>query len=106
MPYINGEVCYKLRCAFLHSGNADVANKYSDFTLDNFTLVVQPKNQYDIYGDSVSRIEDSNGNVVSTYEVNIRRLCLVLKCTAEGFLKKCEDKLYVIPDIKIKFLGE
>ncbi len=102
MPYMSGELCYALRCAFLHSGDTDVAKEYADFTLDDFILITESKKPFDIYGDSASLSHEFDGATISTYEVNVRRLCCILKWSAEAFLKKCKEESCNIPEIKIR----
>lgn len=102
MPYMSGQLCYALRCAFLHSGNTDVAKEYADFTLDDFTLITESKKPFDIYCDGASLVEDFNGSVKSKYEVNVRRLCCILTWSAEAFIKKCKEHSFVFPEIKIR----
>ena len=84
MPYLSGELVYKLRCAFLHSGGANIENKYDDFKLGNFVLRVEKKNDFDIYVD-----EASLGGIKyeSEYIVNVRRLCCMLLWSAQSFLE-------------------
>ena len=84
MPYLSGELIYKLRCAFLHSGGANIEKEYDGFKLDNFILRVVKKNEFDIYADEASFGGSSNQ---SEYIVNIRRLCCMLLWSAESFLE-------------------
>ena len=102
MPYMSGELCYALRCAFLHSGDVDVVKEYTDFALDDFILITESKKPFDIYCDGASISEDFNGGVRSKYEVNVRRLCCILIWSAEAFLKKCKEHSFVLPEIKIR----
>lgn len=77
MPYLTGKLCYTLRCSYLHGGDTNIAKKYSNFTLDNFILITESKNQYDLYVDS-SSLSNVDGKTTAIYEINIRRLCCLL----------------------------
>ena len=102
MPYLSGEVVYSLRCQFLHQGtpNIEVAKiKEEACKIDDFTLLIQKRNSLDIYSDSAavfSRGTNPDGKNPTyqrrSYEVNVRRLCLILCACAEGYYKENADK--------------
>lgn len=100
MPYLSGEVVYKLRCAFLHSGSSNIENEYEGFKLDNFVLRIEKKNDFDIYSDESSLDGDTN---LSSYVVNIRRLCCILMWAGKSFLKnETEETLKRLETLKIQ----
>jgi len=89
MPYLSGEVVYQLRNSFLHQGtpNVDKNKIRNEFNkLDKFTLVIEKKNEFDIYADA------SSVGVERSYRVNVRRLCLILTLTAKGYYEKHMDE--------------
>lgn len=91
MPYLSGEVVYSLRNSLLHQGtpNIDVDKiKDNNNKIDCFELVLESKKQFDIYGDSAAIYNET----VKSYRVNVRRLCLILCCTARGYYKANQDK--------------
>lgn len=91
MPYLSGEVIYSLRNSFLHQGTPNIeVSKISqpENKIDYFALVIQSKNQFDVYSDRASIV---NGTV-RFYQVNIRRLCLILGSTASGYYRENKDK--------------
>ena len=102
MPYLSGEVVYSLRCQFLHQGtpNIEAAKIKEDACkIDDFTLLLQKKNSLDIYSDSAAVFSygtDSAGknliHQLRSYEVNVRRLCMILCACAEGYYKENADK--------------
>lgn len=102
MPYLSGELCYALRCSYLHGGDTNIAKKYSNFTLDNFILITESKKPSDIYADSSSLSNNLDGKTTAIYEINIRRLCCLLVWCAKSFLKRSIENSLVLPDIKIK----
>lgn len=89
MPYLRGEVVYQLRNSFLHQGtpNVDKNKIRNEFNkLDKFTLVIEKKNEFDIYADA------SMVGMERSYRVNIRRLCLILTLTAKGYYETYKDE--------------
>lgn len=66
MPFLSGEVVYNLRNSFLHQGTPNIdSSKIKDPAnkLDEFTLVFEKKNEFDIYSDA-SSIVNSNYRTV------------------------------------------
>lgn len=102
MPYLSGSVVYSLRCQFLHQGtpNIEVSKIKEDACkIDDFALLIQKKNALDIYSDSAGMFScgtDPDGKNPTyqrrSYEVNVRRLCLILCACAEGYYKENADK--------------
>lgn len=96
MPYLSGEVVYSLRNSFLHQGTPNIDNssiKEDSNQIDNFTLVIEKRNEFDIYSDA-SSIVSSNQATDSrkSYRVNIRRLCLILTLSAKNYYSKNREK--------------
>lgn len=90
-PYLSGEVVYSLRNSFLHQVTPNIdKNKIFEHRnkKDNFILIIQPKNEFDIYCDSSSL--DSSGE--KTYYVNIQRLCFIITHGALAYYNKNKDK--------------
>ena len=103
LPYLNGEVIYSLRCSYLHVGNLNIKNeKIKNPRIDEFILIKEKKNQLDIYADT-SYIDSNEKRV---YEVNIRRLCMIIGNTAKGYYKKNKNKFnffnYSIKSVETK----
>lgn len=98
MPYLSGEVVYQLRCSVLHQGTPNIdSNNIKDETckIDHFTLVIEKKKPLDIYIDAASvssMLHPKQSKPVRSYEVNIRRLCLITISTVEKYYEKNEDK--------------
>ena len=89
MPYLSGEVVYQLRNSFLHQGtpNVDKNKIRNEFNkLDKFTLVIEKKNEFDIYADA------SMVCMERLYMVNVRRLCLILTLTAKRYYETHKDE--------------
>ena len=96
MPYLSGEVVYNLRNSFLHQGTPNIdSSKIKAFAnkLDEFTLVFEKKNEFDIYSDASSIISSNDGTVPHrAYRVNVRRLCQIITLSAKGYYHKNKDK--------------
>ena len=96
MPYLSEEVVYNLRNSFLHQGtpNIDISKiKDSANKVDEFTLVFEKKNEYDIYSDASSIVSSNNGDVSHrSYRVNVRRLCLIVTRAAQNYYDNNKDR--------------
>ena len=99
MPYLSGEVVYNLRNSFLHQGNPNIEVEKihaEENKVDQFTLRLQEKNQFDIYADAASVTETFAGNQSlgkeKRYTVNVRRLCMILTRCAEGYYNEFPEK--------------
>lgn len=84
--YFTGEMCYQLRCSFLHDGNSDITKngKIERNFIFELNLFV---------GDSISRVEfkNSRDEVISktkTIKINVKKLCESL-CEAA---RECYEK--------------
>ena len=99
MPYLSGEVVYSLRCSMLHQGTPNIdGDKMNDGAckIDSFALLIESKKQPGIYVDS-SVVSYGNSlnkdNVCSrSYEVNVRRLCLILSESAKHYYEKNKEQ--------------
>lgn len=94
MPYLSGEVVYQLRCAVLHEGTPTIdKNKIREAccVIDHLVLVIEKKKPFNIYGDSSSVIQD-NGKTVRSYQVNIRRLCMIITAVAGNYYKNHRER--------------
>lgn len=93
MPYLSGEVVYSLRNCMLHQGTPNIeTTKIQEecCKIDRFNLIIEKKNKYDCYGDScdVDASVCPNGEKAiygRTYNLSVRRLCLILYLCAEGY---------------------
>lgn len=98
MPYLSGEVVYQLRCSVLHQGTPNIDSKKiidKVCKIDHFVLVIEKKKPFDIYTDtaSISSVLNlENINPIRNYEVNIRRLCLIITSTTKGYYEENKDK--------------
>ena len=95
-PYLSGEIIYNLRNSFLHQGAPNIdSSKIKDSAnkLDEFTLVLEKKNEFDIYSDASSIVSSNDGTVPRrSYRVNVRRLCQIITLSAKGYYHKNRDK--------------
>ena len=101
-PYLDGNMVYRLRCAFLHEGNPDAAKENS--SLDKFELIVEREKPFHIYtGEAGSLRWDSTGWSCRTYRVNVQRLCRAVCAVVKSYYKENRDKFnfftYTIVDM-------
>lgn len=96
MPYLSGEVIYNLRNSLLHQGTPNIDStkiKETSNQLDEFTLIIEKKNDFDIYSDASSVTTSNQGEPpYRTYRVSIRRLCLIITRCAKNYYNKNKDK--------------
>ena len=78
MPYLSGDVVYSLRNSFSHQGSPNI-QKSKSVQIDKFEIVIQPENEFDIYLDASSILN----NDTKSYRVNLRRLCLIICSSAK-----------------------
>lgn len=101
MPYMSGELIYALRCSFLHAGNDDVSDEYKDFTLNNFILKMEEKNEFDTYIDSACIITDNDGEKYSYIRLDVRNICNKIVMAAEKFIEENEWDDNQLPKLAI-----
>lgn len=115
LPYLSGEVIYSLRCSFVHEGNPNISKKKlnSKCQVEQFVLIREKKNKYDLYGDTahLSWFTDGTkeGKTKCVYKVNIRRLCLILCANAKGYYEENKEQFnffnYMIEDYDPERIG-
>ena len=75
MPYLNGEACLKLKESLHNFGNTNgVIQDYGSFKIDEFKLIIEDKNYFDIYGGEASTGGDFN-HKKTELQINIRDFC-------------------------------
>ncbi|MDE5599168.1 MAG: hypothetical protein K2J04_15240 [Lachnospiraceae bacterium] len=95
MPYLSGEVVYSLRCSLLHEGNPNMSNDglRTDLPIDHFSLVIEKAKPFDIYSDS-SSIMNFGSEHIREYQMNVRRICMILCNVAESYYKENKVKFH------------
>ncbi|WP_430883310.1 hypothetical protein [Fusibacter sp. JL216-2] len=91
MPYLSGEVVYSLRNSLLHQGTPNIESnkiKCESNRIDYFKIIIEPKNEFNIYSDSSSVMNGS----VKTYSVNLRRLCLIICSCTKAYYESNHSK--------------
>lgn len=90
-PVLDGEMVYRLRCAFLHEGNPDAAA--SNKKLDRFELIVETEKPFHIYTGEVGSVHwDDTGWSCRTYRVNVQRICRNICAVAKHYYRENRDK--------------
>jgi hypothetical protein len=85
----DGEKCYRLRCAYLHSGNID------GVSIDEFDLQVTKPKLWGVYGPSEFGTFWRGGdekNKKYSMSLDVIQLCLNLSSCARGLYERTEDK--------------
>jgi len=101
-PFLSGEVIYSLRNSFLHQATPNINKakiKLEQNKIDKFILVLEPTNQFSIYGDSsiTGLCEESQ------YFVSVQRLCFLLTTCALRYYNENRAKFNFF-DYEIKYM--
>lgn len=87
MPYLSGDIVWKLRCSLLHEGNPTI-NK-SDAGIDYFELLWQGYQRCSQVMDSASVQKNEDGTIVKKeFSVNIIRICTILCSVVKNYYKE------------------
>lgn len=103
MPYMSGDVFYKLRCSMLHEGTDDISSKIQ---VDNFNLLFGKSGRLESKSiePRIGYMPDGTIGVIEkviTWDINVYQLCEKILWSAEAFLKnECPDATK-IPTIQI-----
>ena len=92
ITHIDGEIMYSLRCSLLHQGSADIDGKKCE--IEEFELLIQPKNDFDLYADSYGVIwsYDDFDHRERHMSLHIRNICRDLCNAAESYYKDHKDE--------------
>ncbi len=85
---ISGDMCYKLRCAYLHSGNLELNQREKD-DFPEFRLLMCNKDDKGIYCEPSHKDLQGKDLMIS---IDVRHLTLVLCNAAKEYYEKHEDK--------------
>ncbi len=85
---ISGEMCYKLRCAYLHSGNLELNQRKND-DFPEFSLLMCNKDGRGVYCEPLYKDLQGKDLMIT---INVRHLTLVLCNAAKDYYKKHENK--------------
>ena len=90
MPYLSGDIVWKLRCSLLHEGNPTI-NK-SDTGIDYFELLWQGYQRSSIVMDSALVQSNVDGSIVKKeFSVNIICICNIICSVAKKYYKEYKD---------------
>lgn len=99
MPYLSGDLVYKLKNAIQEDGNSIVTGQYKDFSLTDFQFIVEQKNVIGIYADS-SCVGESRCEL----EISIRNFCSKVLYHTERFMEDYKDEIDKLECIMIRRL--
>lgn len=89
---LSGKIIYSLRCYLLHQGSADIESEKCE--VEDFELLIQPKNEFDIYVDNFGAIwsNDDFEHRERHVSLHIRNICRDLCDAAELYYQKHKDE--------------
>lgn len=85
---ISGDMCYKLRCAYLHSGNIELNQREKD-DFPEFRLLMCNKNDKGVYCEPLHK--DLQGKDIMV-TIDVRHLTIVLCNAAKEYYEQYENK--------------
>lgn len=90
----NGTVCYALRCAYLHSGNADVKEQGKEkVATTKFELCISSSEENGVYVDMHGKSTYSyKDHVELKIRLDVRKLCKVICDAADKFYSEKSEK--------------
>lgn len=104
-PYFTGEMCYSLRCSFLHDGNSYIKNwgdkEDADFRYSyEFELAVSGA---DLNGSSWGSQTNNNSKILKTkiVRVNIDKLCEYICLSAKRYYREKDPNIFNDHNIKL-----
>lgn len=96
MPHLSGEIVYQLRCSLLHQGAPNIDKekiKAPENKIDQFSLVVEKKNEFDIYCDTARvSLNNASPNKFRSYRINVRRFCRIVSHVVKKYYEENKDK--------------
>ena len=92
ITYLSGKIIYSLRCNMLHQGSADIDGAKCE--VEDFELLIQPKNEFNIYADSFGAIWscDDFEHRERHVSLHIRNICKDLCNAAELYYQNHKDE--------------
>lgn len=89
---VNGKIIYSLRCSLLHQGSSDIDGEKCE--VEDFELLIQPKNEFDIYVDNIGTIwaNDDFEHRERHISLHIRNICRDLCNAAELYYQNHKDE--------------
>ena len=88
---LSGKIIYSLRCCLLHQGSADIEGEKCE--VEDFELLIQPKNEFDIYVDNFGVIwpNDDFEHRERHMCLHIRNICRDLCNAAKSYYQSHKD---------------
>ena len=89
---VNGKIIYSLRCSLLHQGSSDIDGEKCE--VEDFELLIQPKNEFDIYVDNIGAIwaNDDFEHRERHISLHIRNICRDLCNAADLYYQNHKDE--------------
>ena len=86
----NGEVCYLLRCAFLHSGNTEIEDEKDRYHINRFELCINSKSELQ-YGETYGLEWEDENNKLWHIRINIIEFINNMISGCRNFINKNQN---------------
>lgn len=97
MPYISGEMLWKIKETLFKSGNVDISGDYYDFHLSEIHLIFEKRKYYEIYADSMSD---------HTVEINITKFCTDMIYQGNRCFKLHKEEMQKFKQIYVEYYDD
>ena len=89
---LSGKIIYSLRCYLLHQGSSDIDGEKCE--VEDFELLIQPKNEFDIYVDSFGAVwpNDDFEHRERHMSLHVRNICRDICNAAELYYQNHKDE--------------
>ena len=107
MPYLNGVVCYELKCS-MHDYGTTTGTKldYGNFKIDGTRLLVEDKNYYNMYNNESFSSEDSSGMQRYFIDISIRDFCIKVINMANMDIQANSILIHKLPKANLRFYSK
>lgn len=90
----DSEYCYKLRCAYLHSGNSNLNQQEKD-NFPVFELSITTSEDAGIYVNKFPLTKDNTLDLQGSIRIDVRQLCKEICNAAERYYELHDEKEFV-----------
>ena len=107
MPYLSGEVCFKLKSSIHDYGVTNgVQSNYGMFKIDGLRLLVEDKNYYDAYNSNSFCEENTKGEKCYFIDISIRDFCIKVINMANNSIQDNPELMNRLAKANLRFFSK